>query len=250
MSSLVDKSVMKNNSMVNIFSFNSNTLKLLAIFAMIFDHAAAVFAPHDELWGIMLRIPGRIAAPLFCYFIAEGYFYTSNKKRYLKRLLLLAVISHYAYNLLFGYSFFQATSIMWGLSLGLIALISVKSEELPMFLKVGIVLLCCFLAIPANWNFIAVLWIVVFGIFHGNKNWQILGFLAVSVLFLTRVYLNFGPSHYGFSHWYQLGIFLAIPLIYLYNGQRGKKSKYIGMFFYGIYPIHLLILAFLVYYFK
>ena len=235
--------------MIKSPSFNSNTLKIVAIFAMIFDHAAAVFAPHDELWGILLRMPGRIAAPLFCYFIAEGYYYTSNKKKYLIRLLILAAISHFAYNWLFGYAFFQATSIMWGLSLGLIALATIKSNEIPMIWKIVVLIACCFLAIPANWNFIAVLWIVVFGIFHGNKNLQILGFLAVGILFLTRVYLNFGPLHdSGFVHWYQLSILFAIPLIYFYNGERGRKLKWITIFFYLIYPIHLLVLSIIKYY--
>lgn len=234
--------------MTKTLSFNSNTLKVLAIVAMVFDHAAAVFAPHSEIWGLALRVPGRIAAPLFCYFIAEGYHYTSDKKRYLKRLLILAAISHYAYNLLFGYTFFQATSIMWGLSLGLIALASIKSDNIPTILKLMILILCCFLAIPANWNFIAVLWIVVFGLFHGNKNLQILGFLAVGMLFFTRVYLNFGPLHGGYTHWYQLGILLTIPLIYLYSGKRGRKLKWITLFFYAIYPLHLLVLSFIRYY--
>lgn len=234
--------------MPNRFSYNANTLKLLAICVMIFDHAAAVFAPHDEWWGLMLRVPGRIAAPLFCYFIAEGYYYTSDKRKYLTRLLLLAAASHYPYNWLFGYSFFQGTSIMWGLSLGLIALAAVKSEEIPVPLKALVVLVCCGLAIPANWNFIAVLWIVVFGVFHGNKHLQIMGFLAVAVLFFTRVYLNFGPSHGGYTHWYQLAILIAIPLIYLYNGEKGRNLKWITVFFYAVYPLHLLVLAFIKYY--
>lgn len=229
-------------------SLTSNTLKILAILAMVFDHAAAVFAPHDTIWGLALRIPGRIAAPLFCYFIAEGYHYTSDKKKYLSRLLILAVISHYPYNMLFGYPFFKATSIMWSLSLGLIALMGIKSPSVPIIFKPIILLACCALAIPANWNFIAVLWIVVFGMFHGNKNLQIAGFLAVAVLFLTRVYLNFGPAHDGYTHWYQLGVLIAIPLFFMYSGNRGKNLKWLTVFFYAIYPLHLLVLSFIKYY--
>lgn len=234
--------------MLKKLSYDANTLKFLAIFAMIFDHAAAVFAPHDEIWGLMLRLPGRIAAPLFCYFIAEGHHYTSNKRKYLTRLLFLAVISHYPYNWLFGYSFFQATSIMWGLSLGLIALEAVKSKEIPVFLKVLVLLASCGLAIPANWNFIAVLWIVVFGVFYGNKHLQVLGFLAVGVLFFARVYLNFGPLHGGYTHWYQLGVLVTVPLIYFYNGEKGRNLKWITVFFYAVYPLHLLVLSVIKYY--
>ena len=59
---------------------SSYTLKNLAIFAMFFDHIFAVFVPQDSLEGVALRIAGRIAAPIMCYMIAEGYHYTSDLK--------------------------------------------------------------------------------------------------------------------------------------------------------------------------
>jgi hypothetical protein len=65
---------------------SSYTLKNLAIFAMFFDHIFAVFVPQDSLEGVALRILGRIAAPIMCYMIAEGYHYTSNLKKYIVRL--------------------------------------------------------------------------------------------------------------------------------------------------------------------
>ena len=60
--------------------FNANQLKLIAILAMVVDHTAIVFVPDSfpAMW--LLRMIGRMTAPIMCYFIAEGYYYTSNLK--------------------------------------------------------------------------------------------------------------------------------------------------------------------------
>jgi uncharacterized membrane protein len=224
-------------------SLNSNALKIIAIVAMFFDHFLAVFMSHDTVIGLMLRLPGTIAAPTFCYFVAEGYHYTSNKSKYIKRVLIFALISHLPYNIYFGYTFFEATSVIWGLAMGLIALTAIKSEKLNIVAKLLILVVCCILATTANWNYIAVLWIVVFGLYQGDFKRQMIGFSIVAILFhLIPTYLRFGPIHEGFPHWYQVGVFLAIPLLATYNGKRGKKSKIMSWSFYVFYPAHLILL--------
>lgn len=72
-------------------------LKLLAICIMIYDHAMAVLYPDM----IELRIVGRTGYPLFAFAIAEGYYYTSNLENYLKRILILGLVSQPFYILLF-----------------------------------------------------------------------------------------------------------------------------------------------------
>ena len=73
------------------FHLNANQLKIIAIAAMTIDHAAAIFLPHGLL-KMILRCIGRLAAPIMCYMIAEGYHHTSNRKSYLLRLILFALI--------------------------------------------------------------------------------------------------------------------------------------------------------------
>ena len=66
---------------------------------------------------------------------------------------------------------------------------------------------------------------------------------AVAVIVhLIPTYINFGPIHEGYPHWYQLGVFLAIPLLAFYNGQLGKKSKVMSWSFYVFYPAHLILI--------
>lgn len=224
-------------------SLSANTLKVMAVLAMTFDHYVAVFLYHNTPAAMALRLPGRIAAPIMCYLIAEGYHHTSNVKRYIGRLLLFALISHVPYNLAFGYRFFQATSVMWPLALGLIALAAVDDPRLPVAAKPFVLGLCAVLAIPADWHYVAVLWIVNFGLYRGDFKKQMIGFAVIGIaLHLIPTYLN---AHNGMVHWFQLGIFLAVPLLSLYNGERGRKSAALTWFFYVFYPLHLLLLYWL-----
>jgi hypothetical protein len=218
-------------------------MKAIAIVAMFFDHLVTVFSFQDTPLGIVSKCIGRTVAPIMCFFIAEGYHYTSNRKKYIARLFVFAIISHLPYIAALGFTFFQATSVIWALAMGLVALTAIKNTKIHILLKLPILILCCVLSVPANWNFVAVLWIVVFGIFHGKLKYQIAAFCAVGIVFhLIPSYLRFGYPNAEYLHWFQLGIFLAIPFFAVYNGQRGEKSKALAWGFYLFYPVHLTLL--------
>ena len=59
---------------------DANMIKLIAIMAMTIDHVTWMMFPGypRELAPILLHIIGRVTCPIMCYFIAEGYYYTSN----------------------------------------------------------------------------------------------------------------------------------------------------------------------------
>ena len=232
------------------FHLNANQLKIIAIIAMTIDHTVAIFMPHGPL-KMILRCIGRLAAPIMCYMIAEGYHHTSNRKRYLLRLILFALISHVPFNLSmnFALSPFVATSVIWSLAMGLLALMIVKDEKLHPLLRMGGLLLCCLLAYTANWNYIAVLWVVLFGWFYGNKKMQIISFTLIGLTFHVgqqfKSLLGGLQTVENFRLWYQLGIFLVIPLLLSYDGTHGKKSKFMKYLFYWYYPLHMVILQIL-----
>lgn len=216
----------------------ANTLKYVAIILMFLDHFFAVFGEHDTWFGVSSRIPGRIVAPVMCYLIAEGFFYTSNIRKYIERLFLFAVISHFFYVLYFQLPWWRATSVFWGLTLGLVALCAIKNEKLPNWQKAGVLLICCALAIPANWNYISVLWIVGFGVFRGDFFKQMLVFTAIGLVFHAFPAL----FRFGGHHGYQFAFLLAIPLLALYKGRRGAHNTLSKWGFYLFYPLHLLVL--------
>ena len=97
------------------------TLKILALTAMIIDHTG-YFLRANSLIAYdpynLMRAIGRIAFPIYCFLLVNGFDKSSNRRRYLSRLLLFAALSQIPYTLLFDYgsSFSLAQPV---LSLGL-----------------------------------------------------------------------------------------------------------------------------------
>ena len=59
---------------------NGNQLKTLALTAMTVDHMVSVMFPGypTDWWLILLHLFGRLAAPVFWFFVAEGYSAADN----------------------------------------------------------------------------------------------------------------------------------------------------------------------------
>ena len=148
--------------------FNSNQLKTFAIIAMTIDHLVSVIFPGypKDWWILLLHTIGRLTAPTMWFMIAEGYQYTRNLKKYIGRLFLFAVISHFAYNFAFGIPFipfqttvFNQTSVIWSLAWGVVA-IALTDEKRFSFKKwqqVFIMLGICLITFCSDWSCIAVL---------------------------------------------------------------------------------------------
>lgn len=232
------------------------TLKMIAIFAMLIDHIAWGFVPKSTLLGQAMHVIGRLTAPIMCYFIAEGYYHTHNVKKYALRLGIFALISHFPF-ILFeygrlsisytdGFPFACKTGVIYTLFLGLISLIVWNSKKMNKLVKIILIVLLCVAALPGDWEFLSVLWILFFGINHNNPKGQILSFIIISLPFTIIAPLSglFRNKINWYQQLFQCGVFLAIPFFIHYNGKLGgfKYSKWI---FYIFYPLHLLILAFI-----
>lgn len=74
-------------------SLDSNAIKLIAILAMTVDHIAwAVFPGYPRAaLPLLMHLIGRITCPIMCYFIAEGFHYTHDVRKYTARLFLFAL---------------------------------------------------------------------------------------------------------------------------------------------------------------
>lgn len=231
---------------------NANTIKWLAYVAMLFDHLAYVFLPKASLLYTLLRMLGRIAAPTMCFFIAEGYAHTSNLRKYLGRLAIMAVVSHVPYTLCFGYSriwqVWRVTSVIWSLLMGLVALVIVDRFTwkghpiLTWGVRLALVGICCILSYSADWNYIAVLWVVAFGVLRGSKGRQIVAFGFGAAVYLAQTYAN----GLLLGLYFPIGVVLFLPLLLLYNGTLGKKSAVLKWAGYWFYPVHMLVIYLLV----
>ncbi|MGM2799600.1 TraX family protein, partial [Bacillus cereus group sp. Bce004] len=67
---------------------NAFQLKIFAMVLMVIDHVYT-YIPGMPMW---LHHPGRIVAPIFFYFVVEGFFYTRNRKKYATRVFIWAEI--------------------------------------------------------------------------------------------------------------------------------------------------------------
>ena len=74
---------------------DGTALKLIAVTAMILDHVGDNFFP-DQIW---MRIIGRMALPIFAFCIAEGFSHTRDRRRYLYRMGLFALLSEIPFDL-------------------------------------------------------------------------------------------------------------------------------------------------------
>ncbi|MDR0301597.1 MAG: conjugal transfer protein TraX [Treponema sp.] len=221
----------------------SNTIKIIAIIAMTIDHSATILFPRFSLDipVVLMHIIGRLTAPIMMFLIVEGYYHTRNIKKYIFRLFILAIISHFAYAFAFDKDFktvFDQTSVIWAYMLGLIALVIRESDTLKMWQKNIILFPVILAAFPADWSSPAVFAVLYMGLNHGNFKKQMIS-LVICIAVYSAVYAIFLNVVYGIM---QMLIVLAIPILYRYNGQRGKW-KGMKWLFYVYYPLHLIILG-------
>jgi hypothetical protein len=239
---------MDNQVAVSKNGLSANVIKYIAIVAMLIDHIAWCFVDSTSLLGQIMHIIGRITAPVMCYFIAEGYYKTSNLNKYIGRLAIFSVISYFAYTFVHTGHFFALYSfgVILTLMLGLVALAFCKSEDKPLPVKIIITIILCLVSTIGDWAIFGVLYVLAFGLNHNNFKKQLLWFSIVSVSMVALSLLT------NIKVWYlnlfHLGVFLAVPLIYFYNGKRGKGGKFNKWVFYIFYPLHLIILGLFKYY--
>ena len=234
------------------FGLSSFTLSVMAMIFMLIDHIWATIVAGNS-WMTCI---GRLAFPIFAFMISEGYFHTKDFKKYMKRLVIFALISEIPFNSITGgsiiYPFNQ--NVMWTFVIGL-SLIHLNEKMrkkgklwITILTAIGTVILGGFLGTLAmvDYKGAGVLTVLTFYFFRQKKWWSYVA------QFLTLYYLNvemlgglfyevmiFGTkvliSQQGFA------LFALIP-IWLYDGRKGYSSKKYQYFKYWFYPAHMAIL--------
>lgn len=228
---------------------NSNHLKIIAIIAMTLDHMADLFYPNmpNSIVSNILHIIGRLTAPIMFFFICEGFYYTKNLGKYIKRLFLFAIISHFAYCFAFGINYipfstgniFNQTSIMWTLAWSVVALYVVYGDtKLKEWMKWVLIILINIITFSADWSSIAVMIIIFMYKDRGNLKKQMKSLMMWTSIYALVSFI-FVNKNYGII---QLFVILVYPLLKMYNGERGN-IKWMKWFFYLYYPLHLIIIG-------
>ena len=211
---------------------SGNALKILAAIFMTLDHMGLMLF-HDH---ILLRIPGRLAMPIFAFMIAEGCKYTRNKIKYFGMVFGLGLVCQIVYAFV-DRSLYLSILITFSLSILLIYAMQFYKQRPNLFS-------CLLLAasVAAVWGLNQIFeidygfWGCMLPVFaalpHGPSRDN--NFVCTASLGLGLILLSASLSDIQFFS------LLALPLLFCYSGKRGKlRMKY---FFYIFYPVHLVIL--------
>lgn len=227
-----------------------NQLKVIALVSMTLDHIGVIFFPG----AVVLRILGRLAFPIFAYMIAEGCFYTHDRKRYLLGIVGLGLLCQVAYWIA-AESLEQSILTSFALSIITIYALDAAWKRRDLY---GFAALIGALAL----DFVAclVLPVVLFS-FYFSIDYGFFGVMIAPLCYLPRLVCPEGPVRYrwtlaacalglaltsveltmgvgvGAIQWFSLA---TLALLAFYRGKRGTwHMKYL---FYIYYPAHLAVL--------
>lgn len=218
------------------------TLKNIALITMVIDHFnKAIIIPRMQLnMPVYLNIIfnifdilGRFAFPIFCFLMVEGFYHTRSKVKYLRNLIVFALISEIPFNLYFDATFKSpyAQNIFFTLSIAFVVIWAIDEckKKINYWIPFALIfiLLGCSLAskLGVDYDFYGVLVPTAFYLFRKNT------LLASIIAFLPLIKTPWA----------------LVPCLMtnFYNGERGKQIKWLN---YWIYPVHLLILGLIRYF--
>lgn len=214
------------------FGISAAVLKWIAVVTMVIDHfAAAVYwqmPDHDYNIYFIMRKIGRIAFPIYCFLLVEGFFHTKNVRKYLGSCFLFAILSEIPFDMaIFGRFYYpQGQNVYFTLCIGLLAMMFLdrykyRYEAKYILLKLAIITLAAYagelLEVDYHWR--GVIFIIMFYYVRDMQEW-IRNFAVIC----------------AFA--YEITAPLALIPIHFYSGERGRQMKYL---FYAIYPVHLLV---------
>lgn len=239
------------------FGITANTLKILAVIFMLLDHIWATVVSGND-WMTYL---GRLTFPIFAFLISEGFIHTSNIKKYILRLLGFALVSEIPFNLFYGGSWFYPyhQNVMFTLLLGLLAIVVIdkaKKEKTAKSIGKAVLLLIpislgAFIGFP-DYGFLGYLTVIMFYLFRGFRFAWVLQLAGMILLhFVLPEGQNLIIELFGKTFEFPLQSFAVLALIpiWLYSGKKGKGGKILQYGFYAFYPVHMLILYLIRYFF-
>lgn len=244
-------------------------LKLIALLTMLLDHSAKILPVANLLSPVLgmetarmvqdsMMIIGRMAFPMFAWFIAEGCRKTSSMGKYALRLAVFALLSEVPFQLCFYGGAFASLklachNVMFTMLLAVLAVWAsqiLKQHSMP---ETVADLLPAAAAIALGWflhtDYNAWGVALILGLYYmRDKKGQFLWMAAWITVFqliwhgwngTTLIWITSSGS---ILLLYWIGALLSVPMLMTYSGKRGTKCKWL---FYVFYPVHLLLLFFL-----
>lgn len=229
-------------------SFSRNQLKALTAVTMTADHVGyMLFTPPSGPSGILpagtltvyevLRLAGRISFPLVCFFLVQGMHHTHDRRKYLLRLFLFALLSEIPFDLAIRGRLFdwRSQNVLFTLVIGLCVLFLLERAGQTAFApKRNCICLLVVLAgaaaaymLHTDYSFWGILTIFLF---YPDRFQARQRFWCMAALCACQ-----GPA--------QMFAVLSLFFTERYDGQKGKRQSLPQQyFFYLFYPLHLLVL--------
>lgn len=241
---------------------SATQLKYLASAAMVIDHVGMLFSPmagvvdSSNLLFYLFRYVGRLAFPIFAWFTAEGCRKTGNYHRYLLRLALFGAGTHIVALMATGGASGSviATFFLSALGIWLYRCGREKNFPAPLALLPALALALFGQLVHVDYGMAGVVTVVALYLCGENRRQKLLCLgVAMALTYLVQsplqLLLESGMWHSPrlYLPWmleaylpllalYTLCSWAAVPLLTLYNGQRGNSNRW---FFYWFYPLHM-----------
>lgn len=231
---------------------NRDTIKYIAVFAMVLNHIGSVFLGNGTFWGELFIDIGYFTAPVMCYFLVEGYQYTHSRKKYLFRMLLFAVISQVPFYMALapeGAGVMEKLNMMFTLSVCFLIL-EVKTWVRQDIVRVLLYALLFLANSKCDWATMAPLYTLLFAYAYGSHKKLARAFVIAMMVFMVDIYRMNSFIFSAEKAWLLTGfstlgvLAAAVTILYFYNGKQADKGQgFSKWFFYIFYPVHLLIIG-------
>ena len=173
------------NTQTDIKGISGCWLKMIAMITMLIDHTAVVLiAPFRSLTPLYvgMRVIGRLAFPIYCFLIVEGFYHTRSVLKYAFRLFLFALISEIPFDLAFYGTIFYGghQNVFFTLFLGVVMMYLIQTartkfskeqvvlQTLVLLASYGVVIAAAFY-LQADYRVNGLVLILLMFIFHGKK---------------------------------------------------------------------------------
>ena len=222
-------------------SLSGTALKRIACLSMLIDHIGAALLENglfrqNAVWqggvrlDFVMRMAGRLAFPIYCFLLVEGFVHTHDFRKYALRMLGFALLSEFPFDwAFFSGVYWRHQNVYFTLLLGLLAMKALDTfrtgEGGPDIRGIlcaaactgAAALLCC--------------------------DYDVMGLAHILALYLTREDRTAQCIAGAVFTLFEPVAPLAFGLVWFYNGERGSSSRAEQWAFYWFYPVHLFLLA-------
>jgi len=254
-------------------SYDAFVLKIIAVVAMILNHIAIGLQPvlPFGVYAVFFGIGGATYI-IMAFFVVEGYRHTSSLKKYIGRLLLFGLIAQAFHPMVLGSTAIISTpiflNIMFTITLCLLVLLAYDKIKIR-FLFWVLFVIACIVSLFMDLSIMAVIGTLLYHTIKEESRRRTLPGVITGIYYLViglfgtfsalSVQMQKSAGNYadaasliaqlgGYQRvdmlWvtptFAIGAFIGAILIRNFNGERGRRAKWL---FYITYPVHLAIIA-------